>query len=390
VPLFSFVIAVPAALAGPLDPPAGPVESTMKTLSDVEPRIAMDATNTPGDADSYYKITESGSYYLKHPTRALSLGSPIHGIEIAASDVTIDLNGFALTGVGATLDGIHVSAPDLSGIVILNGSISGFAGDGIDTRSMDAGRCEVRGVRVTDAAEYGIRLGDHAVVADCVVSGSGEMGIQIGDSSRVSDCTVLDNGTVAITGAGISTGDDSVVSGCTARENAGTGIAVGSESRVVECIADENDGSGITAEAYSLVSDCLATGNGFQGIGVSVGSAVRSSVTSSNGSSGIGLSAECLAFDNLCTRNLRGMRVDSSGSRIEGNHFVNNGIGLDVAFTDNIILRNTCHINVTNWNIVSGNHVAPIVQASGNGSQITGDTYAGSLGSTDPNANFTY
>jgi len=50
--------------AGDLNPPPGPVASTMKTLSEVEPRIAVNSINTPGDADSLFKITQPGSYYL--------------------------------------------------------------------------------------------------------------------------------------------------------------------------------------------------------------------------------------------------------------------------------------------------------------------------------------
>jgi hypothetical protein len=56
-----------AAGAGPIDPPAGPVQSTMKGLDQIEPRIAINAVNTPGDDDatpSTFKITQPGSYYL--------------------------------------------------------------------------------------------------------------------------------------------------------------------------------------------------------------------------------------------------------------------------------------------------------------------------------------
>ena len=47
-----------------LDPPVGPITSTFKTLTEVEPRIAINATNTPGDADSIYIISQPGSYYM--------------------------------------------------------------------------------------------------------------------------------------------------------------------------------------------------------------------------------------------------------------------------------------------------------------------------------------
>ena len=40
-------LAAGAALAGPLNPPSGPVTSTYKTLTEVEPRVPVSATNTP-------------------------------------------------------------------------------------------------------------------------------------------------------------------------------------------------------------------------------------------------------------------------------------------------------------------------------------------------------
>ena len=47
--------------AGDLNPPAGPVTPTMKTLTEVEPRIAINAANTPGDVSSTFKMIEPGS-----------------------------------------------------------------------------------------------------------------------------------------------------------------------------------------------------------------------------------------------------------------------------------------------------------------------------------------
>ena len=45
-------------LAGDLTPPAGPVVSTMKDLDEVEPRIAINAVNTPGDATNSFIISQ--------------------------------------------------------------------------------------------------------------------------------------------------------------------------------------------------------------------------------------------------------------------------------------------------------------------------------------------
>lgn len=56
----------------------------------------------------------------------------------------------------------------------------------------------------------------------------------------------------------------------------------------------------------------------------------------------------------------------------------------------NIIIRNTCSGNTTSWDIVAGNALGPIVGASTNAGAVIGNTYTGSFGSADPNANFTF
>ena len=83
--------------AGDLNPPAGPVTPTMKTLTEVEPRIAINAVNTPGDAFSTFKITQPGSYYL---TGNVTGAAGTSGIRVASGQVTLDLNGFTLEGAG--------------------------------------------------------------------------------------------------------------------------------------------------------------------------------------------------------------------------------------------------------------------------------------------------
>ncbi|HZJ13677.1 MAG TPA: hypothetical protein VFD27_01440, partial [Chthoniobacteraceae bacterium] len=76
-----------ALAQGPLTPPGAPAP-TMKTLDQIEPRTAINSTNTPGDDDSLFKITQPGSYYL--PGNITGVATK-HGIEITASDVTLDL-----------------------------------------------------------------------------------------------------------------------------------------------------------------------------------------------------------------------------------------------------------------------------------------------------------
>ena len=68
------------AKGGPINPPAGPVGSTAKPLGEVEPRTAINATNTPGDATAVFIIAAEGSYYLAQdvfvPSGKIGLGLP--------------------------------------------------------------------------------------------------------------------------------------------------------------------------------------------------------------------------------------------------------------------------------------------------------------------------
>jgi len=113
--------------AGELDPPAGPVVPTHKTLTEVEPRIAVNADNTPGDADSLFKITQPGSYYL---TGNVTGQSGMHGIQLEADGVTLDLGGFTLLGVAGSLDGINMPA-FRENVVIRNGHLRNWGESGI-------------------------------------------------------------------------------------------------------------------------------------------------------------------------------------------------------------------------------------------------------------------
>src|ERR1700692_4443375 len=81
-------------------------------------------------------LTNSGSYYL---TTNLTATSDVIGIAIAANDVTLDLNGFALHGMGGSSSGITIQGG--TNITIRNGAITGWgSGNGLvaatDTRGL--------------------------------------------------------------------------------------------------------------------------------------------------------------------------------------------------------------------------------------------------------------
>jgi len=52
--------------------------------------------------------------------------------------------------------------------------------------------------------------------------------------------------------------------------------------------------------------------------------------------------------------------VTGGGNRIEGNNCTDNDRGIDVDVSTNLIVRNTCSGNTTNYEIVAGNAVGTI------------------------------
>ena len=75
-----------------------------------------------------FTINECGSFFL---TDCLAGVSGMDGITIAADDVTIDLNGFTLTGVSGSLHGINAPAA-VNNVTIMNGSVAHWGGNGLE------------------------------------------------------------------------------------------------------------------------------------------------------------------------------------------------------------------------------------------------------------------
>ena len=182
---------VPPAAAddevGP-NPPlvAGVPAPTMKTLHQVEPRTIVSAANTPGDASSEFIIAASGSYYL---TGNQSIAGKI-GISITAADVTLDLNGFTITGSSSPA-GVNIEV-DADRCTIKNGSISnatfGVARDLSGEDEASGGSFE--DLTVTGHSSIGLLGGTGWTVQNCRIQGGGNSGIVVGKGSTVTLSTV--------------------------------------------------------------------------------------------------------------------------------------------------------------------------------------------------------
>ncbi len=387
--LTAFVAFAGTALAGPLTPPAGPVASSGKTLTEVEPRIAINFANTPGDNDtspSTFKITQPGSYYL---TGNILGFAGKHGIEITASGVTLDLNGFELIGFPAMgdFDAVSTTAPNLTNIAVRNGSARSWGGQGINLRN--ASNSAVNDIRVSSNAGYGIWTNNNCSITNCSASSNVGYGIQSGSNCTITNCTANNN-----TIDGISTGNGSTISACSARANTSDGISAGSNCAISACAAFENGTSGIASGNASTITGCSASGNS-SGIVASSGSTINNCSAATNGIDGIRVAGQCFVLANSCTNNSlsstvgAGIRTTGINNRIEGNNCTAADRGIYVDAAGNIIIKNTCRGNTVNWFIVAGNAYGPIV-ATPAGAAVNGNTAAGALGSTDPNANFSY
>lgn len=179
------VSAVNSVSAGDLAPPVGPVAPTMKTLQQVEPRIPINSTNTPGDAGSLFKITQPGSYYL---TGNITGEAGKHGIEIAAIGVTIDLMGFVLLGVPGSLNGIH--SPGFILTTVRNGHVYTWGGDGV---RLAGNSVVVEGINAVTNGGWGIFLNvsfPGSRISGCCAGQNTLGGISAAQAGLVERCAV--------------------------------------------------------------------------------------------------------------------------------------------------------------------------------------------------------
>lgn len=171
---------------GPLDPPGAPGST--------------DGVREPGTPISSlpFVISQPGHYYL---TRNLTGGAGTTGIAVNASNVTIDLGGFTLTGAATNGAGIEATQYQFA-IRITNGNFKNW---GTAIALYPTVYSRVDNVTIIDAENVGIDLGFFSVAEDCNVSSGAHAGINV-RASTLRNCTVIDNGD-----SGVSVGGDSHV-----------------------------------------------------------------------------------------------------------------------------------------------------------------------------------
>lgn len=378
--------------AGPLNPPAGPVASTYKTLNEVEPRIAINLANTPGDADSLYRITQPGSYCLTGNITGVAGKS---GIQIDADNVTVDLNGFEMRGIAGANSGIIDSDDEtrqIRNVTIVNGSISSWPYGGVVMEWVQSGR--IADVAADNNGGKGVHMRG-AIRAERVhTRGHTWAGIQVDTGSTLESCTAFANN------YGFYAEGASTLRGCTASYNQfGFSINGGVAQ---ECSAHNNYTVGFEVDGAAL-RDCVAFANA---TGVLAGYRTIVENCSVDNSSVTGIRVE--GPDGL----IRGNRVsncpNNSGdlygailataaaarTMIDGNTVSSSTVGIRALPSTSTVIRNTSGGNGTNYTISGGVRFGTIVKAT---SQVGGfnvspstATVAGTIVTTDPFANISY
>ncbi|MFG0275796.1 MAG: hypothetical protein ACF8QF_12150 [Phycisphaerales bacterium] len=379
--LLAGLLAVPASMAGVLTPPGAP-GPTMKTLDEVEPRIPLGPLTTPGDADSVYRITQPGSYYLTGEVLGQA-GS--YGVQIEASDVTLDLMGFTVRGVSGARSGLIVSGGAQTGVTIINGVFRDWPEYGA---SVGAETSIVRNAQFIANGFDGLSIRS-GVVESCTARENAFSGFRAQQATTFRNCAAEDN-----LGDGINSGINSSVINCVALLNGDDGIYGGSASTIIGCSAQQNDGDGFEVAFGSTITGCGARANGERGIRAA-DSLVERCVTDVNALDGVLVASDSVVRDCLSSGNGTdpaggaGIRVTGSDNRLEGNTVLDNDIGIDIDSAGNLVARNTAAGNPTPYDIIVNNKVGPVVVAPNSGA-ILGAAGGAGLGSTYPCANFSY
>lgn len=350
-----------SATAGPLDPPSGAIQPTYKTLSEVEARIAVNATNTPGDADSIFKITQPGSYYLTGNVTGIA-GAKNIAIEISAANVTLDLNGFAVDGAGQSKTGVLMAGAYGR---VLNGSIRNLSsGRGVWVTNI---RATIEDVRTSETAGPGFEIdadyatmrrvstmsaltgvdataGDYVAISDSEFVQSYGYGVRVNDYARIENCRLNDTLFYSAPATAIKAGFGASVIGV----------------QVVNTFGAGNLSSGVDIGASSTVDRCRIQSYAY--FGTPGGGAIVSSGQ-----------AVTITNNTLCGANLGyGVLINSGsfGTRVEGNSFMGYATGVHVSNTPGcIIVRNSFWSNSTPVALYSDTStiLGPIVTATTDG-----------------------
>lgn len=392
-------------VAGPLDPPTGPVSATGPTRIFTLP----------------VTISVPGTYRLGKSLQVVQGMST--AIKITASDVTLDLDGQTLDGTGGSLGGNGImcsgdritisngavhnwgnSAITSTGSVrLLNLQINGNGNSGpLGSTSVSAGsNSQMIDCVITNTLGLNVAvLGQGAQVSRCIIQNAGDgSGLTVGDFSTVSDTSVRDVSEMGGQGVEFIAGVGCTLARCTAKMgaiNTATAFKLDRGSTAFECeVSAISNGylrAGIVAAADCHVFNCTINGVAPpSGVctGISAansGVVIRDCKINVSGISSTGILAPSGGEVRGCVISgaVTGISATGTGATIDGNTVIGCTTGYSVAGASNLVVRNNARGNTTDFTIGAGNTFGPIVNAT------AGGDLSGIGGSTHPQANFRY
>jgi hypothetical protein len=192
-------------------------------------------------------ITESGSYVVGR-----NLSATGDCFVVQADFVTVDLDGFLITGNGtgaAFAESLSVGRHD---IVIRNGAITGFA------------------------SAVGMGHSNSVSIDRITATNNTYNALIVGDTSTVTNSRVNNNN-----GLGVLTGTRALITGNTVNQNQGAGVNVGAGSSVIGNAVGRNQTGIFTAEG-GLVVNNISRNNRADGIVMDCPGAAIANTTSQN------------------------------------------------------------------------------------------------------------
>ena len=288
------------AAGGSLNPPGAP-GVTMKSLEEIEPGTPIN----PADVSATGMIISTpGYYYLTGNIENVAATSS--AILITASNVTLDLRGFALiadggTGTAAASSAIYGPGNLQHNIAIRNGSIEGAWYAGVHLLGKSNARCD--NIRVYQTASYGLVMGVSSHIINCQINGKNTSidtaGITSSNGSIIKNCSV----TLCLGNGFAPTGDHSSILECTAIENGGIGFDVGDSFALKDCTSAQNGGGGYNVGVNNTISHCTAYLNTGDGFVVGQGSIVTNSTSRSNTQDGFDFDSDCKVHACVAVKN---------------------------------------------------------------------------------------
>lgn len=415
--------------AGPLNPPAGPVASTNKTLDQVEPRRPVESVAIVGGVrtlgEGPWKLTAN---YLSVPLKLqhgadLNLGGWRLGASSFSDIIVCDAGTHAVRITnGQIVGGLFAAAgaitPELTTLedLVIDGSVALERGAvrrcewtrGVlsstssvlmescrmdnftaETRIALSGPSILRDVSVSANPTGGpvIRVTGNSLLERCFATSGTAVGIDMGFDSIAVSCIVSTSGA-----AGIVAGGRCILRGCRCEQAARIGgvgftrFQLGNQCTAESCVATFG-GVGFQCGEDAVLRDCLAqggTGDGFNSTGA--GTTIDNCASRSNDGWGFFLVnssriERCIAVSN----GLGGYRL-TNDSLVRANHADSNSVvNMLVESSDNRIEANSLvdgtiglQVNAANnliinnssacptpFSIIAGNATGPIVTAAG-------------------------